>query len=392
MSDLQTTAVQFVVPYGNRAPIAIISDVIFNANKSDYEATPLFLGEKMGLNDTVNVPYPQLQQLYAELQVKDWKHNEFDFTPCRKDFDTCAPNVYKAMFNTIASQWEADSIAAHKLVPLVAPFVSSTTLWDLYQRIGDNEGIHARTYSEMLRTCFVNPNAVIKEILAIQESMYRFKEVAGIFKETYDMGLKLQTGEVTRDDPAAYDAIFMFVCAMYCMERIQFMSSFAITFGMAEANMFVQFAKAVQKICADENEVHAPFGQAILDIELGTERGLMAFTRLRPRIEKIVMEVIASEFHFTDVTITPETELPGITNDVIKGWVIHCAKPVFKDFGMRMPKEYEEYAAMPPLKYMGDWMKLDKIQPSPMEERHGGYLIGGIISDEDTGVYDTAGL
>lgn len=373
----------------------IISDDIFNANKKNYEKTPLFLGEKMGLNDTINVAYPRLQTLYAELQVKDWKHNEFDFTPCRKDFEKCerdSPSMYLAMFNTIASQWEADSIAANKLVPLVAPFVSSSTLWDLYGRIGDNEGIHARTYSEMIRVCFDDPNEVIQKIHAIQESLYRFKAVAEVYKNTYDVGLKLQNGAISKDSDEAYDAIFLFVWAMYCMERIQFMASFSITFAMAEAGLFVQFAKAVQKICADENEVHAPAGQAILDIELRTERGLNAAYRLREKMKSIVYEVIESEFHFTDITLNADSEIPGIDADVIKGWVITCAKPVLKEFNFPIPEKYTKYANMPSLGFMKEWMNLDLIQPAPMEERHGGYLVGGIISDEDDVEYDTAGL
>lgn len=74
-----------------------------------------------------------------------------------------------------------------------------------------------------------------------------------------------------------YNTIFMFFVAMYCLERIQFVNSFTITFAIARTGIFVPIGEAVKKICNDEFNIHAVFARTVLEIESKTERGQVAF-------------------------------------------------------------------------------------------------------------------
>lgn len=366
-----------------------IDSKIFNTKKSDYVNTPLFLGQDNGLLDTVNKRYPQLEVLYKKLKSQDWDETEFDFTSCNTDFKTCTKSVYDMMIRTIAWQWTADTVAARSLIPIVAPFVSSTELWSLWLRIGDNEQIHGLTYSEMVRNSFDNPDDVLAEILSVTESLARMNSIAEVFSNTRSVGLRIQTNQLDKNTDEAYDAIFMFVVALFCLERIQFMSSFAVTFAIANTGMFLPFGKAVQKICADENEIHVVADKAILDIELNTERGLMAFNRNRSAIERLVNEIILTEFTWVDYLFSEGRELTGVTPDTLKGWVMNCAKDVLKFFAIKSNLPFQDVS---PLGYMKDWINLDKIQASPQEEKHGAYLVGMVIPDDDSSEFDISNL
>ena len=211
-----------------------ISNEVFNVEKVSYEGTPLFLGERPGLFDTVNKRYPKIWDLYKRMKSLDWDENEFDFKSCLKDFQTCNKSVYDMMIKTLAWQWEADSVASRSIAPIVAPFVSSSELWAAWQRVSDNETLHAATYSEIVRCSFEDPQEVIAEVLAVKESLSRLKTIATAIENARVISHEVGQGKIDRNDPNAYKAIFMFTCALLCLERIQFMSIFEITFYIEE--------------------------------------------------------------------------------------------------------------------------------------------------------------
>ena len=154
--------------------------------------------------------------------------------------------------------------------------------------------LHALTYSEIVRCSFENPNEVLKDVLAAQEPLQRLSSVADAFHTAAVAGRQYQDGLRPNDDNL-YDIVFMLVVALYCLERIQFMASFAITFTFGNAGQFLQPAKAVQKICQDEFEVHAKTGETVLLNEMMTPRGLASLQRLRPRIKRLLDEIVLSE-------------------------------------------------------------------------------------------------
>lgn len=361
---------------------------IFNTEKKDYVNTPLFLGEEPGLHDSINRAHPKLHSLYRRLQAQDWQPTEFDFASCAQDFKTQGVAA-EMMLETLGFQWEADTVAGRHLVPLVAPFVTNSDVWKLYCRIGDNENIHADTYSEIIKNCFDNPAEMIDKILAIQEAQVRLEAVAWVFSELRTVGIRLMTGELSRDSDEAYDTIFMFLVTMLCLERIQFIVSFAVTFAFSNAGLFMPIGYAVQKICADEYEIHVEAGKAILEIELRTERGLMAFNRNRTRIETILHEVLDAEISNAQFLFRDGREFPGINADTIIGWAWLCAKDVGDFLGVSLESPYLD---MPPLGYMAKWMNLDSMQGSPMEARDGKYLLGSVIKDADGHTFDIDGL
>src|SRR5690625_4478005 len=100
----------------------------------------------------------------------DWDENEFDYSSCNADFKKANRSTYDMMIKTLAWQWEADSVASRAIAPVLAPFITSSELWAAWQRISDNEVIHAATYSEIVRNSFDDPSVIIDEILRVEEA------------------------------------------------------------------------------------------------------------------------------------------------------------------------------------------------------------------------------
>lgn len=351
---------------------------IFNETKTDYENTPLFLGQQAGLLDTINIRHPKIWELYLKMKSLDWDHAEFDFTSCNAEFKSCPKNIKDIMIKTIAWQWESDSIAARAIAPIVAPFVSSTELWACWQRISDNEVLHASTYSEIVRNSFDNPDEVLSEVLKVTESLQRAKTISDVFQNTYVVSHKLALGEVEKNQET-YNQIFMFVCALYMMERIQFINSFAVTFAIAETNVFVPIANAVRKICQDELEVHSVLDRLILTSELNTKRGQTALRECKPLIQKMFDEVIETEFRWAEYILPEGQEMIGFNAELLNKSNLFNASQVKEVLQLECRHEIPKTN---PLKFMDTWVNVNAIQGSPQENRDVSYMLGGVEKDD----------
>ncbi len=238
--------------------------------------------------------------------------------------------------------------------------------------------LHALTYSEIVRNSFEDSDTVIKKVLEDQEALKRVSIVTEIFNETYTVGHKLALGMVERNQET-YNTIFMFFVAMYCLERIQFVNSFTITFAIARTGIFVPIGEAVKKICNDEFNIHAVFARTVLEIESKTERGQVAFSMLKDRIQVLLDTIVDVEKRWTyDHLFSNGKELTGLNADVIFNNCLYNAAPVYNFFGL------ESKYTLPitnNLKFLDNWIQIDKNQESPQEARGGRYFLGGFSND-----------
>lgn len=361
-----------------------VDDNIFNANKADYENSPLFFGEKSGLFDTVNKRYPEIWDIYKTIKSLDWDENEFNYSSCVNDFKTCDRSTYDMMIKTLAWQWEADSFVS-RISPLVGCVVSSSELWAAWQRLSDQEAVHAATYSEIVRNSFEDPSVILDEILRVEESLSRLETVSRVMGRAYKTAHKYALGEVDVTQEV-YNDIFMFVVGILCLERIQFMSSFAVTFAICDTGMFQPIGKAVQKIAQDELETHVALDKEVLKVELSTERGKIAYEQCKEEIEELISEVIDSEMQWIDYLFSEGRELIGLNASILKEWSKFCARDVVKF--LKVDVNYK-FPATNPLKFMENWLNIGKSQGSPQEEDIAQYKVNIMRRDDDGVEFDT---
>ena len=350
-----------------------MTDTVFNYDKTDYAKPLLLLGQRPGLFDTVNRHYPEIWKLYKAQKSLDWDENEFDYSSCNAEFKSCTRATYDMMIKTLAWQWEADSVASRAIAPVLAPFITSSELWAAWQRISDNEVVHAATYSEIVRNSFDDPSVILDEILRVQEAHDRLSEVAKAFAVGYEAAHKYAIGQLPNDQDT-YNAVFMTIVALLCMERIQFMASFAVTFAICDTGLFQPIGKAIQKIAQDELEIHAELDRVVLLNELKTERGQTAFAQCREQIEKMIEEVVESELRWINYLFSEGRELVGMNADRLSAWTLYCAKDVYQLFGLTTDKY--TLPAHNPLKFMEKWLNISKTQASPQEQDIAAYKVG----------------
>ena len=362
---------------------SILPKNIFNIDKTDYGSRHLILNEPGGLFDTIAKPYPIISKHHERLVSLDWNLKDHDFSKCKPEFDACSEGDYKTMITTIAYQWETDSIAASSPVIILGLLNPSSQMWEAVVEICRNELIHAKTYSEIVRTSFADPDKVKKDVLAIQEMLQRNATIANLFSKAKDVALAYATGQASEED--AYEAGLNLIAGLYFLERVQFMVSFAITFTYAEAQMFVPIAKAVQRISQDEYQVHQRFQRDCLAIELATEKGQAYIAKNEAYLNQVFLEVVQGELDSADFLL-PNTkdgfQLTGLTNELLREFVIYCAQDCQNFF--EFPEWPYAHVANNPLSNLQDWFQLE-MQGSPQEEasRNNAYLSGNIVDDSD---------
>lgn len=374
---------------------SLIAPSIFNYEKNDYRTGSLFFAQKGGIFDTINEHYPQINRLYKKLKSLDWDEVEFNFETCRPEMarmERDMPGSTLAMDRQLGLQWEADTIAAKTVTPIMAGFLTNDTAFKLFQRIGDNEAVHAATYAEIVRYSYEDPDKAMGEVLGLKENAMRLAVVSKVFHKAYETSLKLSLGLLERNQET-FNVFFLYVVAMFMMERLQFMSSFAVTFsyGSGDKSYLMPICKAVQKICQDEYEIHAKAGAMMIDALWDTGEGMTAYINQRPIIQQMLNEIIEQETYYVEKVLLPteQSSIFGTTRRDLRKWMLYCASDVAQFLSLTMPEEAPKSL---PLSYMKYWINISSIQASLQEEKNGAYLLGMVRRDDTDKVLDTTGL
>lgn len=373
----------------------IISSRIFNLNKDDYRTGSLFFNTNAGLFDTINDHYPALTRLYKKLKSLDWDEVEFNFETCRPEMtrmERDRPGSTVPMTRQIGFQYETDSVAARTVAPIMSGFLTNDSAFKLYQRIGDNEVVHGSTYAEIVRYSYADPDKAMRDVIELKGNATRLSVVSKVFDKAFETSHKLALGQLERNQET-FNVFFLYVVALFMMERLQFMSSFAVTFSYASGDIsyLMPICKAVQKICQDEYEIHSLAGALMIDSLWDTSEGLTAFIQQRGIIQQMFNEVLEQESIYIETVLLPEgvDSCNGVTKRDLQAWKNYCGKDVADLLNLDMP---EAAPKMNPLSFMKTWVNISSIQASLQEEKNGAYLLGMVRRDDMDHQFNTAGL
>ena len=247
--------------------------------------------------------------------------------------------------------------------------------------------LHSLAYKVIVESSFDNPEEFLQELVKIKESFQRLETVKKVFDEVYKVGHEYALG-MHKDMTQLRRLIFKFWATLFALERIQFMSSFAITFGLAEQGMFVPIAKLVQKICTDEFQVHVQADKAILSNEMAIEANFPAYLEAIDDICAVIKEVTQSELDWLEFLFDGKEEIGGIRKQAVRNFVLYSATEVYNFYNIENP--FTEVKEMP-LPYMNKWVVIDSNQSSPQEESVSNYLLGAFVDDSeqmDTSKYE----
>lgn len=345
----------------------------------------LFLGEELGLHDSINRPYPQLFELFKRLKSLDWAEDEIELEKSRLDFLSCDKNSYDVMIKTLSFQYEADSLASRSIISLFAPFISNSDLSQMMLKWSENEALHALTYSEIIRQCIPNPDDIFEEIVADKNITDRSRIIAENFSKLKTLGAKYTLDKSSVDRREVQRTILLSLSALYCLEALEFMASFSCTFSLAERDLFEGVASLVQKIMIDES-IHTKMDEAILDILLADEEWLSVYEEIKPEVQELVDSVYEQELSWSEYIFEDGRSILGLTTPLLKDWVTYKANVIYNKLDLIKP--FTEVKANP-LKWMDKWEDIDSNQQAAQEASLNNYRLNSVVDDtKDEIIFD----
>lgn len=356
---------------------------ILNLDRDYRKNNYIFLGEPNGLYDTVHCAHPFLKDLFTRAISQNWRSDEFDFTPCLKEFAK-KDGAADVMLDTIGSQWEMDSSVANALMPLLAPFITNSeaggvTAFNTYM-----ECVHAESYSEITRNGYPDPEEALNKIAASAETFQRFSNVVAALHELSQAGRDYIDGKITKEQ--AFPILYKGMTAIYLLERINFIASFAITFGLGEAGMFLPIANCVKKICADEVGIHSIFDEYCLR-HMREDMHYWQDWKDNKEFQTEIIELIDSterdEERWTDF-IFKDRIIVGLTPELVKDWVRFNVQMLKQSMDLPFEVKVKEN----PLPWMNNWLSLNKFQNAPQEIEKSDYAVGAMKDDLDDVDFD----
>ena len=281
------------------------------------------------------------------------------------------------MLMNLAFQWEADSLASRAIAPAFAPFVTNSELWEGLLENTNMEIVHAKTYSDIVRQCVADPSEVFKMVMENDQTLERCDTLNRAFSSLIETGAKYTLGLVANDQQT-YNAVFLGMFALYVLERLQFMASFAATFAIVEQGYFQSIGKAVQKIMIDEIDCHAALDSEVLRIELGTERGKVAMQQCRSAMQEMLDEVVRREIGWGFYLFSEGRAIVGLNPMLLADWVLFNSQVIYKEF--KLDNGYAAIAANP-LPWISNWIDIDKTQ-NAMQEATGNNYSLNVVKDD----------
>lgn len=355
---------------------------IFNKENTEWRDgySGLILGQPSALIDSINSKHRKLFKLYKGQKQADWQEDEIDMEQTRIDFLNCPPEIYQCMIKNLSYQWEADSIAANSLIYVLAPFITDTDFKLSVTKNCEIENLHALTYAEIVRLATPDPQEVIRGVMESEFISDRADTILELLEELKELGCKYVLGMV-ENNQELYNKVFLGLLTFYLLERMQFMASFAHTFAIVEKGWFQGVGKLVQKIMQDEYYYHCRTMEYAITTEMASKRGCVAYLQERDKIVKLIRDVRQREYDWNEY-IYSTCGVPGVSKDTMNKQVDYNAQEVYDTLGISLDFKRQDCN---PIKFMDDWIDLDKFQNANQEGDNNNYSLNCFVNDVPEG-------
>ncbi len=351
---------------------------IFNAEATGHLTGeyPLVLGEERGLYDNINVNHPRLFKLYEDLKAIDWTHNEIPLDQTKMDLLSVDPLTRDVMLLNLAYQWEMDSAVSNSLATLLLPFITNHEYAHVISKIAENENLHALTYSNIVRQCIPDTQEVFDMVYKQQQVLTRSNSTIEALNKLEEVGAKYKLGLMTKEECRPY--IFRGIIAVFIIERVSFMNSFACTFALGSQDLFVGAAKYVQKICQDEM-IHFEVGRYAAKDILGDKSFKECLKSEMPTVLKMLEDTRNAERDWNTFIFSEGRSVVGLNQQKLDQWCDWNLQNVYDSLGLSTP--FTRVLKDPLPWFASDWVDLNSQQNANMEAPTTNYPLNTIIDD-----------
>lgn len=345
----------------------------FNANNDGYKnGYPLFLGQQLGVIDTINVQYPKLEELYQKQLSQIWSEFEISLEQDKMDMLNVPKATRELMVKTIMFQTSADSCACRSIVEILGKYISNSELLNLVTLQTFFEVIHARTYSHIIKQTFTDPSDMLEELYNEANVLRRLEPIVKAFDEISNL-------PEDATEKQKRQAIIKTMVALFALEAISFMASFAVTFAITESGVFQGIGQLVTLICKDE-VLHGRMDYEVLNILKNDAEWKTEMIFLTEELKAILDSVVQQEESWTEYLFSEGRQVIGLGSELLKDYIYYMSKPLYDALGL--PFDFKVVTTNP-IPYMDKYIDSTLVMALPQEIQITSYKIGAVKDDTD---------
>ena len=220
---------------------------VFNESNTGHitKTYPMFFGDSLGLVDTVNVVNKEIEMLKEKQRGGRWYPTEISLSQDKQDMDTAPKEIVDIMNLAISWQHTTDSVAGRSIGAMLLPHVTNSEAEGMIGEWSCIEFIHGEAYAHIVKQTRMNPDQALVDTYKNIRVLSRSKKIIEVFNALYNLNHDLPLREKKKIMAKALVTIM-------AMECISFMSSFGVTFAIAELGYFQGISETVSTIARDE--------------------------------------------------------------------------------------------------------------------------------------------
>ena len=341
---------------------------------------PLFFGKPLGLFDSLNQPYPELDRLNDEQQALFWPSKEVSLAKDAVDIAEAEPEVINLLIENLSFQMAADSFASGTISGLFLPILSNSSAVELIEYHSMSESIHAKAYFRIIAEAFNDPNRLFERIKANERIFERLETIMVVFREHNKMLKGYLYEDLYQQDPSyCRRTVIKTVAALLALEGIMFLTSFANTFALTEATQrFNGVSKLVGLIRDDEAISHKNNMIAFLDIIVNKEKWA-EWDDVKGEVKDLLDTIVNQELDWVVHLFKACKPLIGFNGELLNDYTYHLAKPIYDRFNIQWDFPVVNRLPFP---WINKYVKADLVQVAPQESEVTNYLTG--LANDDT--------
>lgn len=231
---------------------------VFNREHVDIMTTPMFLGQDLGIARYDIQRHNVFEELIEKQLSFFWRPEEIPLALDRIQYQNMSETEKRFFTENLKYQTLLDSIQGRAPTAAFGPIVSDPTLDTWLQTWTFSETIHSRSYTHIMRNCFIDPASEFEAIIDNPAIMKRAESIGQYYDDVlvkireYENAKarcfnqdNIEMIEAKRD---LMEAIYLCMHCVNALEAIRFYVSFACTFSFAERGLMEGNAKIMKFI------------------------------------------------------------------------------------------------------------------------------------------------
>lgn len=359
---------------------------VFNREHVDIMTEPMFFGSDLGI-----ARYDiQRHQVFEELIEKQlsffWRPEEISLATDRIQYLNMSDVEKRFFTENLRYQTLLDSIQGRAPARVFGPIVSDPTLDTWLQTWTFSETIHSRSYTHIMRNCFIDPASEFDQIIDNPAIMKRAESIGQYYddvlvkireyedaKESFSRSSENEFDLDAYSDSISYvketkrnlmDSLYLCMHCVNALEAIRFYVSFACTFSFAERGLLEGNAKIMKFIARDE-QLHLKGTQYIIrQWQTGADgdEWKQIAEELEGEATKIFLDVVEQEKEWVDHLFAMGA-IPNLSPEILKTYVEYLADSRMRAAGLKSPFSVRRH----PLPWMRKWLNSDEVQNAAQE-------------------------